>query len=60
MPDIQITPQMVEKWIGSDNLSVDHFLDLLSEIANGDYPVEIFRDEVLSYLSCLEEEKQNA
>jgi hypothetical protein len=60
MPDIQITPQMVEKWIGSDNLSVDHFLDLLSEIANGDYPVEIFRDEVLSYLSCLEEENQNA
>ncbi len=60
MSDIQITPQMVEKWIGSDNLSVDHFLDLLSEIANGDYPVEIFRDEVLSYLSCLEEENQNA
>jgi hypothetical protein len=59
MPDIQITPNMIETWIGQDNLSVDHFLYMLSEIANGEYPVDIFRDEVLSYLSYLEE-NQNA
>ncbi len=59
MPEIEITPNMIETWIGQDNLSVDHFLYMLSEIANGEYPVEIFRDEVLSYLSYLEE-NQNA
>ena len=59
MPDIQITPDMIEKWIGSDNIDTDHFLSLLADIANRDYPTEIFRDEVLSYLSWLEEENQN-
>lgn len=53
--EIIITPYMIEQWIGSDNLSVDHFLDLLTEIANGDYPVEVFRDEVISYLADMEE-----
>ena len=48
-----VTPEMIEQWIGSDNLSVDHFLDLLSDIANGEYPAELFKSEVLDYLENL-------
>lgn len=53
--DVTITPYMIEKWIGSDNLDTDHFLNLLTDIVNGEYPVEVFRDEVLSYLADIEE-----
>ena len=48
-----VTPEMIEKWIGSDNLSTDHFLDLLADIANGDYPAELFKSEVLDYLESI-------
>lgn len=49
-----VTSEMIERWIGTDNLSTDHFLDLLADIANGDYPAELFKSEVLDYLESLE------
>ena len=54
----EITPKMVEQWIGSDNLSIDHFLDLLAEIANGDYHISVFRNDIIAY--TLEQEEENA
>lgn len=44
-----ISKAMVENWIGSDNMSVDDFLDLLTEIINDDYPVDLFKADVLEY-----------
>jgi hypothetical protein len=46
---------MVEGWLGSDNMSVDDFLDLLTEIINEDYPLDILRTDVLEFM-----EKENA
>lgn len=44
-----ITPEMIEAWQGSDNLGVDDFLCLLADIANGDYPLEAFRLDVIEF-----------
>jgi len=44
-----ITKEMIENWMGSDNLDVDTFLDLLCDIANNKYPVALFKQEVLEY-----------
>lgn len=48
-PETHITPIMIERWMGSDNLDADSFLELLAEIANRQYAVSTFRDEVVSY-----------
>ena len=45
----EITKGQIEQWIGSDNLGVDDFLDLLTELINGKYPIEMFREDVLDY-----------
>ena len=45
----RITKKQVEAWQGSDNLSPDAFLDLLTELANGEYTIQNFRADVLSY-----------
>lgn len=44
-----ITKNMLEDWIGSDNMDSDSFLDLLLDLINGKYPVELFRQEVAEY-----------
>ena len=51
----EVTTEMIEQWIGSDNLSVDHFLDLLKDIANGDYKPCVFKHEVISYCQDMEQ-----
>jgi hypothetical protein len=45
-----ISKTMVEGWLGSDNMSVDDFLDLLTDIINEDYPLDIFRSDVLDFI----------
>lgn len=45
----KVTKEQVEYWIGSDNLSTNSLLELLTEIANGDYFAEQFRIDVLNY-----------
>jgi hypothetical protein len=45
----QISRDMIEAWVGSDNMGADDFLELLVDIANGKYPVELFREDVLDY-----------
>lgn len=45
-----ISKTMLEGWIGSDNMSADDFLDLLTEIINGDYPLDTFRTDVLEFM----------
>lgn len=47
--EVGITKEMVEQWQGSDNLGVDDLLDLLTDIVNGEYPVDIFKADVLEY-----------
>ena len=45
---MNITKEMMESWIGSDNMSVDELLTLLVDIVNG-YPVEVFKKDVLAF-----------
>ena len=47
---MKFTKEMVESWIGSDNMSTDEFLELLTDIINDDYPVESFKIDVLDYI----------
>ena len=45
----RITKKQVEAWQGSDNLSPDALLDLLTELANGEYTIPNFRADVLEF-----------
>jgi hypothetical protein len=47
---MKFTKEMIESWIGSDNMSIDEFLELLTDIINDDYPVDSFRKDVLDYI----------
>jgi len=40
---------MLEDWIGSDNMDADSFLDLLLDLINGKYPIDLLKQEVLEY-----------
>ena len=44
-----ITKEMLENWIGSDNMGVDSFLDLVLELVNDTYPVDALRADVLEF-----------
>lgn len=46
---VRITEEMVEAWIGTDNMSVNDFIELLTEIVNGEYPLDIFRADVTEF-----------
>jgi len=45
----RITEEQVEAWIGSDNLSPNNLIELLTEIVNGEYTIPNFRADVLEY-----------
>ena len=45
-----ISKTMVEGWLGSDNMSTDDFLDLLTDIINEDYPLDILKSDVLEFM----------
>ena len=49
MKNQEITEAMIEQWMGGDNLSVDNFLELLADVINGTYPVEVLKEEVIDY-----------
>ena len=51
-----ITEEMVEAWVGTDNMSVVDFIELLTEIVNGEYTLENFRADVLEYYENNKEE----
>jgi hypothetical protein len=40
---------MIEDWVGSYNLDPDSFLDLLTDLINGKYPIEVFKHDVMEY-----------
>ena len=44
-----ITKEMLENWIGADNMGVDSFLDLVLELVNDTYPVDALRADVLEF-----------
>jgi hypothetical protein len=44
-----ITKDMIEDWVGSDNLDPDSFLDLLCDLINDKYTIENFRIDVSEY-----------
>jgi hypothetical protein len=46
----KITEDMIEYWIGSDNMSTNDFIELLTEIANGEYTLANFRADVLDFV----------
>jgi hypothetical protein len=45
----RITEEMIEAWIGTDNMSVNDFIELLTELINGDYTLDSFRADVTEY-----------
>jgi hypothetical protein len=45
----RITEDMIEAWIGTDNMSVNDFIELLTELINGDYTLDNFRADVTEY-----------
>lgn len=51
----RITESQVESWIGGDNLSVDHLIGLLTELANGEYTIPEFRMDVLEFADEVDE-----
>jgi hypothetical protein len=46
---MKVTKDMLEDWIGSDNMDSNSFLDLLLELINGKYAIEVFKQDVLEY-----------
>ena len=46
---MKVTKDMLEDWIGSDNMDSDSFLNLLLELINGKYAIEVFKQDVLEY-----------
>ena len=38
----------IQQWLGTDN-QLSEAVEILMEMFNGDYPVETFRNDVLSY-----------
>lgn len=51
----EITKEMIKDWQGSDNLKVDDFLGLLVSLANGEYPIAVFKSDVLGYYNANKE-----
>jgi len=45
----KITKDMIEDWVGSDNLDPDSFLDLLVDLINEKYTIENFKTDVTEY-----------
>lgn len=45
----KVTKEQVEAWIGSDNLSTDSLLKLLTELANDTYTAKEFNRDVELY-----------
>lgn len=45
---IRVDQAMVTNWVGSDHDSKSTLLELLVELANGDYTPEEFREDVLA------------
>lgn len=45
----KVTKQQVADWVGGDNLSCDKLLEILTELANGEYFAEQFKSDVLIY-----------
>ena len=46
--DKQFTQDQVEQWLGSD-LTRKGIIELLTDIANGDYPVEMLKSDISDY-----------
>jgi len=44
---IRVNQRMIAHWVGSDHDSKEALLELLVELANGDYNPEEFRGDVL-------------
>lgn len=44
-----ITTEDLRQWIGSDSLTIDHTLQLLCELLNGQYSIDAMRSDVADY-----------
>jgi hypothetical protein len=42
-----VTPKMIAHWIGSDHQNTAEYLQLLTEIINGEYSPEEFKQDVI-------------
>ena len=46
--DGKFTQEQVEQWLGSD-LSRKGVIELITDVANGDYPVEMLKSDISGY-----------
>ena len=47
-PNLVITEAHLRAWLGSDAV-LSHYIELILDVANGDYPIEQLREDVLGY-----------
>lgn len=47
--DNWVTTNQLKDWIGSDNMNCEELVELLGDLINGDYPIEQFKKDVLSF-----------
>jgi hypothetical protein len=47
--DDWITTNQLKDWIGSDQMNTRELLALLQDLINGQYPIDEFKKDVLSY-----------
>jgi hypothetical protein len=53
----KVSQRMIAHWVGSDHDSKESLLILLAELANGEYTLEEFREDVLD-LWCEDDEEE--
>jgi hypothetical protein len=44
---MKIKPIMIEHWIGSDHQKIGEYLQLLTELVNGEYSIEEFKADIM-------------
>jgi hypothetical protein len=47
--DDWVTKNQLKDWIGSDNMNSSELVELLHDLINGQYPIDDFKKDVLSY-----------
>ena len=47
--DNWVTTNQLKDWIGSDNMNCDELVNLLHDLINGNYAIDEFKKDVLSF-----------
>ena len=56
MENIKVTQEQVEHWLGSD-ANRSQLIELVTELANGEYKQEQLRQDILDHPICFNEDQ---